>query len=371
MIQTRKKRETIKVDKFFELNEIPHVENHFQDLIHDVRVKTPYGYHKIPSVCRTIKQTSIRLYFTNNRTLECGWEHKLKVNGEWTEVRDINIETDIIETETGTTKIRKIHEGKEKILYDLMVDKVHCFYANGILSHNTWILTAIGAYAVLQGLNVAHYSLELSEHYVGMRYDTVFTQIPSNELKDPDKAQIVQDKISSLKGHLQIKYFPPKGISTRSIQQHIEKLTMTGNKPDLVIIDYADLLLSHTNKSDSTYQEQGGVYIELRGLSGEIGVPVWTASQTNRCCEISELVDTKRGKVEIGKIKNGDEILTHNGYKEVTHVFPIEEQPVYEIKLKSGKTIKCSLRHEFPVKYGKLKSLESGLKVGDKLFTKK
>jgi len=369
MIQTRKKRETIKVDKFFELNEIPDTENHFQDLIHDVRVKTPYGYHKIPSVCRTIKQTAIRLYFTNNRTLECGWEHKLKVNGDWKQVKDIDIENDIIETDNGLTKIRRIHEGKEKILYDMKVDKVRCFYANGVLSHNTWILTSIGAHAVLQGKNVVHYTMELSEHYVGQRYDTVFTHVPSNKLKE--KTHIVEEKIKTLKGNLQIKYFPPKGVSVTHIQQHIEKLTMLGNRPDLVIIDYADLMLSRTNRSDSTYQEQGGVYIELRGLSGEIGVPIWTASQTNRCFFVEDLVDTKHGKVQIGTIKEGDEILTHKGYKEVTHVFEKETQPVYEITLKSGKKVKCSLRHEFPVKYGKLKSLESGLKVGDKLFTKK
>ena len=48
----------------------------------------------------------------------------------------------------------------------------------------TWILTALGAEAVRLGLNVVHYSMELSEHYVGARYDTVFTQIPSSDLKD-------------------------------------------------------------------------------------------------------------------------------------------------------------------------------------------
>ena len=36
----------------------------------------------------------------------------------------------------------------------------------------TWILTAIGADAVRRGLSVVHYSMELSEHYVGARYDT-------------------------------------------------------------------------------------------------------------------------------------------------------------------------------------------------------
>ena len=48
----------------------------------------------------------------------------------------------------------------------------------------TWVLCALGAAAVKAGLNVVHYSLELSEHYVGQRYDTVFTQIPSTDVKE-------------------------------------------------------------------------------------------------------------------------------------------------------------------------------------------
>ena len=33
------------------------------------------------------------------------------------------------------------------------------------------------------------------------------------------------------------------------------------NKLDLIIIDYHDLLLSHSNKTDSTCMQKGGVYI--------------------------------------------------------------------------------------------------------------
>ena len=44
----------------------------------------------------------------------------------------------------------------------------------------------------------------------------------------------------------------------------------------LSLLIIVDLLLSHSNKSDSTYDdEQGGVYIDLRGLSGEMGISVW------------------------------------------------------------------------------------------------
>ena len=33
----------------------------------------------------------------------------------------------------------------------------------------------MGASAVKQGLNVVHYTLELNQNYVGLRYDTIFS----------------------------------------------------------------------------------------------------------------------------------------------------------------------------------------------------
>ena len=172
----------------------------------------------------------------------------------------------------------------------------------------TWILTAIGADAVRQGLSVVHYSMELSEHYVGARYDTVFTGIPSTELKD--KKEEVKSRIKSLSGKLLIKYFPPKGVSVKKLQQHIEKMIVTDNRPDLIIVDYADLLLSHSNKTDSTYAEQGGVYIDLRGLSGELEIPVWTASQTNRSAIDSEVIEADKIADSYAKVMNADFIMS-------------------------------------------------------------
>lgn len=172
----------------------------------------------------------------------------------------------------------------------------------------TWILTAIGADAVRKGLSVVHYSMELSEHYVGARYDTVFTGIPSTELKD--KKEEVKSKIKSLSGNLLIKYFPPKGVSVKKLQQHIEKMIVTDNRPDLIIVDYADLLLSHSNKTDSTYAEQGGVYIDLRGLSGELEIPVWTASQTNRSAIDSEVIEADKIADSYAKVMNADFIMS-------------------------------------------------------------
>ena len=172
----------------------------------------------------------------------------------------------------------------------------------------TWILTAIGAEAVRQGLSVVHYTMELSEHYVGARYDTVFTGIPSVDLKD--KKDEVKGKIKNLQGKLLIKYFPPKGVTVKKLQTHIEKMITLDNKPDVIIVDYADLLLSHSNKTDSTYAEQGGVYIDLRGMSGELEIPIWTASQTNRSAIDSEVIEADKIADSYAKVMNADFIMS-------------------------------------------------------------
>jgi replicative DNA helicase len=172
----------------------------------------------------------------------------------------------------------------------------------------TWVLAALGAAAVKAGKTVAHYTMELSQGYVGLRYDTVFTHIASAELSE--KKDEVLNKLKRLTGKLKIKYYPPKGASSKTIQAHLEKMIAAGNKPDLVIVDYADLLLSHSNKTDSTYAEQGGVYIDLRGMSGELGIPVWTASQTNRSAIDSEVIEADKIADSYAKVMNADFIMS-------------------------------------------------------------
>lgn len=308
MIHKRAVQTGIKVGEFFDNNNIIEIEDYFVDIPYELKVKTPYGYYKVPQVCRTVKQKSIRLYFSNNKTLECGWEHKLKVNGEWKLVRDINIETDLVETENGYTKIKRIHQGSDKILYDLSVETVHCFYSNGVLSHNTWVLASLGAAAVTAGKTVVHYTMELSENYVGQRYDTVFTKIPATEHQT--KKDELHGKIKKLSGKLLIKYFPPKGVTARKLEMHIEKMIANGYKPDLIIIDYADLMITNSGRVENTYSEQGGIYIDIRGMSGELGIPVWTASQSTRGSLQDEVIEADKIADSYAKVMNADFIMS-------------------------------------------------------------
>ena len=172
----------------------------------------------------------------------------------------------------------------------------------------TWVLCHIGAEAVRQGKNVLHYTLELTQNYVGQRYDTIFTAIPSTDLKE-NKDQI-RDKVDKLKGGLMIKYYPPKGITANTIAAHVDMVRSTKFQPDLIIIDYADLLVSVNSKNNSDYQEQGGIYIDLRAMGGEYQIPIWTASQTNRSAIESDVIHADKIADSYAKVMNADLIIS-------------------------------------------------------------
>lgn len=236
----------------------------------------------------------------------------------------------------------------------------------------SWILAKLGAEAMRQGKNVVHFSMELNENYVGLRYDCCFTHIDFQNIRN--NVDVVKEKIKDVKGRLMVKYFPLKTVSAQSLKYHVERIqSLEGIKIDLVIVDYADILrAAEKDKNANSYSDMGNIYEELRTVAGELQMPIWTASQTNRCFFVNTSVSvSNKGIIPAKELVVGDEILTHEGYKPVTEIYPIEQKPTYRIKLKSGKHIDCTCEHRFPVKYGVCKSIQTGLSVGDELFTKK
>jgi hypothetical protein len=171
----------------------------------------------------------------------------------------------------------------------------------------SWFLSKIACSALQRGKNVLHYSLELSESYVGQRYTTILTGIQTSEHKER-KDEIIR-KIKGTPGRVRIKYYPPQFASSKTLAAHIEKLKQIGFAPDLIIIDYADLLKSGSNR-DGLYAELGGIYEELRGLSGEHSIPIWTATQTNRAAIDHEVIQADSVGDSYKKVQTADFIMS-------------------------------------------------------------
>jgi len=172
----------------------------------------------------------------------------------------------------------------------------------------SWFLSKIACSAVQQGMNVLHYTLELSESYVGQRYTTILTGIQTSEHKER-KDEIIR-KIKNTPGRVRIKYYPPQFASAKTLSAHIEKLKASGFNPNLIIIDYADLLKSGNSNRDGLYAELGGIYEELRGLSGEQQIPIWTATQTNRAAIDHEIIGADSVGDSYKKVQTADFIMS-------------------------------------------------------------
>ena len=152
----------------------------------------------------------------------------------------------------------------------------------------SWSLVALGACAVQMGYNVIHYTLELSESYTGRRYDAFFTGLPVDSL-DKNKDQ-VNSMMSDLKGELIIKEYPMGKTTINTIESHIQKVKDLGIEPDLILIDYIDLLSTRKRNVDRK-GEIDDIYTSTKGLARELNLPIWSVSQVNRAGAKDDVIE--------------------------------------------------------------------------------
>lgn len=170
-------------------------------------------------------------------------------------------------------------------------------------------LVAMGAEAMRSGKNVVHYTFELSETAVGKRYDANLVGVNSNSIRENrDKITKFYKENDGL-GKLIIKEYPTRSCSVNMMRNHIEKLKLKGFIPSMVIIDYADIMKS-SKSYDSVRHELMLVYEELRQLSQDFNLPIWTASQSNRSGSGADVVGLENMSEAYGKAMVADVVIT-------------------------------------------------------------
>ena len=163
----------------------------------------------------------------------------------------------------------------------------------------SWSLVALGGYAVRLGYNVLHYTLELGEAYVGRRYDAFFSKIPVDTIiQNKEK---IEEIIPELPGQLIIKEFPTGRATISTIEAHIQKVTSLGITPDMIIIDYVDLLSTKKRTVDRK-GEIDDIYTSTKGLARELNIPIWSVSQVNRAGAKDDIVEGDKAAGSYDKI---------------------------------------------------------------------
>jgi replicative DNA helicase len=177
----------------------------------------------------------------------------------------------------------------------------------------SWSLVALGGYAVKLGYNVLHYTLELGENYVGKRYDAFFSKISVTKI-DSFKHQI-EELIPQLPGKLIIKEFPTGKATISTIESHISKCVDLGVKPDLIIIDYVDLL-SSKKKNRERKEEIDDIYTSTKGLARQLNIPIWSVSQVNRSGAQEKIIEGDRAAGSYDKMMIADFAMSLSRKKE-------------------------------------------------------
>jgi replicative DNA helicase len=145
------------------------------------------------------------------------------------------------------------------------------------------VLGNIATNMLLANKNVLLISLEMSEFMYSKRISSQLTQIPHGDLKT--YTQELKDQIDHLKknveGNLIVKEFPPKTVTVRQIDSYITKLRHKGFVPDIVVIDYVNLI-HPIAKNLNSYESVKEICEHLRGLAFKYDIPIVSATQLNR-----------------------------------------------------------------------------------------
>jgi replicative DNA helicase len=75
-----------------------------------------------------------------------------------------------------------------------------------------------------------------------------------------------------------------------TIESHIKKVIDLGIKPDLILIDYIDLLSTRKRNVDRK-GEIDDIYTSTKGLARELNIPIWSVSQVNRAGAKDDVIE--------------------------------------------------------------------------------
>lgn len=201
--------------------------------------------------------------------------------------------------------VNRIYEGLIKTPWESLNQKVEGFFKKELFNFAS--LSSVGKslamaqsalYSYLQGYNVVYITLELSEERVGVRMDVSATGVPTpNLLHNHQEAKNFYQNLQNKNNEIYIKEFPTGAITTEYIEEYLFMLELHDNfKPDIVFVDYGDILLPKKAYGD-LYRDGGGVFENLRGMAQTLNISVVSATQINRSAMNIRAEDLNEGTI--------------------------------------------------------------------------
>jgi len=173
-------------------------------------------------------------------------------------------------------------------------------------------LANMGVNWALAGLNVIYLTFELSEGLVSMRLDSMTTGISTRDIfRNIDDVELKVKMLEKRSGHLQVKYMP-SGKNCNDIRAYLKEYQIkTGVKPDVLLIDYLDLMMPLSVKVSPSdlFVKDKYVSEEIRNLAMETQCITVTASQLNRSAVEEIEFDHSHISGGLSKIMTADNVI--------------------------------------------------------------
>jgi len=215
----------------------------------------------------------------------------------------------------------------------------------------SWSAVHFGKTAMMDGHQVLHVSLEMTEEEVVERYvmslfgcasprgrnydDAIYKPVaipyfvpsPDGRLQvietiekeflilKTESANVIREKIELLKHRppLHIKSFPAGSLTLSQFKAWLNMMEVTkGLSPDVLILDYPKRLKFRYSDNESRRNEYGDLYGELKGLAQERRFVLHAPWQSNRIGMQSDIIRDYHSGDSIHVVQESDFVLTYN-----------------------------------------------------------
>lgn len=187
-------------------------------------------------------------------------------------------------------------------------------FAGGSGSGKSLFLQNLALNYVMGGYNVVYFTLELSADLVSMRIDAMISAVPPKDIfRRLDEVDLkVRMTGKHHQGKLRIKKMPESGTTANDLRAYLKEYEIQfGVKPEVIIVDYLDLMHSNNARIDPSdlFVKDKYTSEELRAMADEWHAIGITASQLNRSSVEAENFNHSHIAGGISKINTADNVF--------------------------------------------------------------
>jgi replicative DNA helicase len=178
-----------------------------------------------------------------------------------------------------------IHDLDERTNGGVHLGELWVVFAYAKRGKSTWLINQGYNALNVMARPVLHIVLEGSGSQIAARYDAIFSQELYTNVKhgtiNPTAYKAMHERYARLKKKLVIRTLNDWDVNVLHIQAEMAKLKAQNFKPELLLVDYMDLLRSRT-RCDSETQHQVNAARDLKRLVNQEQVACWSAWQAQR-----------------------------------------------------------------------------------------